>query len=157
MLRRPSAALASAALAFALLASTVACGDDDGGDASSTTTAAAAGAITVPPKDDGCFTLTPGEIYSAEQALVVLKPQSVCPSFLTLRAGTELRFRNDDTVPHTVQVERGSTPKTATQIAEQELAPGTTWSFRFGDPDTYLFTTDVLATFLGVVEVRAAS
>jgi plastocyanin len=103
-----------------------------------------------------CTFGTPGQILSAEQAVVKFSPSGVCPGYVTIAPGTAVTWQNQDTVSHTVTVTEGNLPG-GKVVATGTAAPGGSWVQPFATEGFYLYVTDALPSFRGVVEVTTTS
>ncbi|MGZ4705487.1 MAG: cupredoxin domain-containing protein [Acidimicrobiales bacterium] len=99
-----------------------------------------------------CTFRMPGEILSAEEAVVWFSTDHVCPGYVTVAPGTEVTFANEDTSAHSVAIAEGAMPGGA-EIARASIEPGETWVRSFDSVGSFTYTTDAIPTFLGTIEV----
>jgi plastocyanin len=144
----PPPRVAAIALVVALAAGPVACssGDDSSSPSGDAPTTAPTTDATEPPP---CVSRMPGQQLSEQEAVVGFNRENVCPGYVTVAAGTEVTWRNDDTEPFTVEVTSAGSP-----VAASTVEPGETWRYEFADAGAYEYRTDALPDFVGIVEVQ---
>jgi plastocyanin len=101
-----------------------------------------------------CTFRMPGEILTADEAVVRFDQTGVCPGYVTIAPGTAVTWQNTDTVAHTVTITEGNLPG-GNEIATGTVPPGGTWVQTFDSEGFSLFVTDAIPAFRGVVEVTA--
>jgi plastocyanin len=150
----------SVALSVGLAVATLGCGPSDPGP-SATPSPGGSSVVTGAPKpatagttypEGQCISRMPGQILTADEAVVRFSPSQVCPGYVTIVPGTPVTFKNQDTKAHTITITEGNMPdgKAVTNgIAE----PGQTWVRTFDTVGTYTYVTDAIPTFRGTVEV----
>lgn len=111
---------------------------------------------TTYPEDGRCISRMPGEILTAEEAVVRFSSQQVCPGYVTILPGTAVTFKNRDTVAHTITITEGNMPD-GKEIANGIAEPGQTWVREFNTLGTFTFVTDAVPSFRGSVEVTDGS
>lgn len=121
---------------------------------SGASTPATGGQTTTPVIDDDgrCITRMPGEILSADEAVVRFTPVQVCPGYVTIAPGTPVTFTNADTVVHTITITEGNMPDGAV-VATGTAEPGGSWVQTFDTLGSYSYVTDAIPSFRGTVEV----
>ncbi len=164
--------LAGSTLAVCLLA-LAGCGGDDGdggGTASGSivvpTTLSGPAAVTTPP-EGMCISRVPGQSLSEAEAVVRFSTTGVCPSYVTVDAGTKVRWTNDHTAPVTVTLSAAvatAPPSSGPEVfpsvdagpvvLSESVAAGATLEHLMADAGTFHFRIDLIPTFLGTVEVR---
>lgn len=107
---------------------------------------------TTSPGDGGCVTRMPGQILSAEEAVVRFSPSQVCPGYVTIAPGTPVTFANQDTKAHTITITEGNLPG-GKVVADGVAEPGQTWVRTFDTLGAFTYTTDAIPSFRGTVEV----
>ncbi|MGD9752778.1 MAG: hypothetical protein AB7W59_17455 [Acidimicrobiia bacterium] len=167
---RRAATVAATALTGAVL---LGCGGDDASSGAASTptfevatTLSGPAAVTTPPQGT-CISRVPGQPISEAEAEVRFSTSGVCPSYVTVVAGTKVRWTNDHGEPVTVTLSEAvalAPPSSGTEVFpqlddgptvfEEEVAPGATYAHPMAAAGTYYFRLDVLPTFLGTVEVR---
>ena len=149
----------------------VACGGTDDTGATSTTamvvtTLTDAGTAVVP--SGPCISKMPGEPLTEDEARVRFSATGVCPSYVTVTAGTRVRWTNDHTAAVQVtlvtagpaaagpaEAFAGTNPANGgTTVFSRRVAPGETFAHRPERAGTYFFRLDLIPTFLGTLEVR---
>lgn len=175
--RRPRWALATLGLGIGLLASCSSGSDSaaNHGDHATSSSAAdhsgghsAGGAVFSTPAPTGCATKMPGDVMTAAEATVSLSPTSVCPSYVTVAAGTTITFANTGSDAATITVHRGLPPNASTGyldapsttgptpvLAKATVAPAAKATNAIDAPGTYYFTFDKIPTFIGTIEVKS--
>jgi len=161
-----SAAFRARAVGWALPAIVVlaACAGSDAAEQAPTTTLSVAAAITTPP-DGPCISRMPGQALDEAEAVVHLSITGVCPSYVTVNAGTKVRWTNDHTAPVTVTMSAAGAASTnplddkntatgGAQVFSQEIAPGGTFAHTPRQAGTYYYRISIIPTFLGTVEVK---
>ncbi len=165
---RTAALLAAGLLGPSLLLG--ACGGDDSGASPAitvATTLSGAAAITTPPQGT-CTTKSPGEPLDAAEAVVRFSTSGVCPSYVTIKAGTPVRWTNDHSSAVTLSLTAaapaatggrdafggGANAADGAELFRQSVAPGATFERQFDAAGTYYFRLDLIPTFLGTVEVQ---
>jgi plastocyanin len=123
-----------------------ACSSDDEGSTSGGGATTAGDATGTPP----CVSRMPGEQLTEAEAVVGFSRENVCPGYVTVAAGTQVTWRNDDTEPFVVDV-----TSSGGVIASGSVAPGETWRYEFTEAGAYEYRTDALPDFVGIVEVQA--
>jgi plastocyanin len=103
-----------------------------------------------------CTFRMPGEILTADEAVVRFDSTGVCPGYVTIAPGTPVTWQNIDTVEHTVTVTEGNLPG-GKEVATDTVPPGGTWVRTFDSEGFSLFVTDAIPAFRGVVEVTSRS
>jgi plastocyanin len=101
-----------------------------------------------------CTFRMPGEILTADEAVVRFDPTGVCPGYVTIAPGTPVTWQNIDTVEHTVTITEGNLPG-GKEVATGTVPPGGTWVRTFDSEGFSLFVTDAIPAFRGVVEVTS--
>lgn len=153
----------------ALLFGTAACSSDSktatpstSGPAATTpatnapTSAGSGSTTTLSVPENWCQSRMPGELLSAEEAVVRFQAGAICPGYVTVKTGTPITFQNIDSTTHTVVIGTGLTPDKDV-VASQELAPGATWVQTYDAPVTYNYFVNGFEGFRGTLEVRAAN
>ena len=133
MRRRTILALLPLALLLA------ACGNGDGADTTTTTTTADVTTTTTTTAPD-----TPGEASAS------IANFSFDPGELTVEAGTEVTWTNDDTVPHTVTADDGS-------FDAGTLQPGESFTHTFESEATLEYHCNIHPSMTGTIEVTGGS
>lgn len=106
--------------------------------------------------DDGfCPPSMPGEIMSADEAVVKFSPTQVCPGYVTVVPGTEVTFNNLDTKPADVTVYAGPGDD-ADEVWTANLGPGKSESTSFDDPTVLYYVVSSIESFRGTIEIKAA-
>jgi plastocyanin len=143
------------ALALALAAPLAACSSGEESSPPRPDAAATTEALpdaTAPPP---CVSRMPGQQLTEDEAVVGFDRTNVCPAYVTVAAGTEVTWRNDDTEPFAVEItSAGPGPGMELVVATETIEPGDRWSYEFTDAGAYEFRTDALPDFLGIVEVQ---
>lgn len=124
-------------------------------DPSAPSSSATGGTIAAPGTTEPgsrCVSRMPGEILSAEEAVVRFSPSQVCPGYVTIVPGTPVTFVNDDTQTRTVTITEGNLPDGAV-VATGTVDAGGTWVRTFDTAGTFTYVTDAIPTFRGAVEV----
>lgn len=117
---------------------------------------AAHGASSTPSvPENWCVSHMPGEILTAEEAVVRFQGGAICPGYVTVRPGTPITFQNIDDVAHTVVIGTGLTPDEDV-LESTQLTPGQSWAKTFDEPQTVNYFVDGFEGFRGTLEVRAA-
>lgn len=118
---------------------------------SSVTGATAAGPGTT-EAGGRCVSRMPGEILTADEAVVHFSPSQVCPGYVTVAPGTPVSFVNEDTQAHTITITEGNLPDGAV-VTTTSVATGETWVQTFDAVGTFSYVTDAIPTFRGAIEV----
>jgi plastocyanin len=84
-------------------------------------------AAAVPVLATGCGGVHLGKPVATNQVLLP-KSYKFEPAAIIVKAGTSVKWRNDDNFSHTVKVEHG---------VDHELGPGKSVTIRFAKPGTY--------------------
>ncbi len=124
-------------------------------DPTEQTSSATDGSVVAPGVIDAegrCITRMPGEILSADEAVVRFTPEQVCPGYVTIVPGTPVTFLNADTVEHTITITEGNAPD-GTVVTTGIAPPGGTWVQTFDALGTFSYLTDAIPSFRGTVEV----
>ncbi|WP_334144747.1 cupredoxin domain-containing protein [Rhabdothermincola sp.] len=162
--RRAVTAAATATLAVALTASLAGCssgGRGGGSDADRAapppTTAGATGAPapTTGPRSsapNACDSKMPGEVMTAEEAVVRFSDQQVCPGYVTVALGTPVTWRNTGQATYTVTIKDGPLP-TSAELRRERVEPGASVAVELPSGQ-FAWTTDALEAFVGTVEVQ---
>lgn len=142
--RRRTRAVAVAAVLAALSA----CGGEEA--ATSTTTTTAVGAFA---PSGGCPMIPPGQVMSAAEATIRFSVDRVCPGYVTIPVGTTIEVRNEATKSARFVVKEGPDGSGAT-VFDLELDAGEATSVTFDKAGFHLYTTSLLPSFKGNIEVR---
>ena len=160
----------SAVAALALTATLMGCGSSTTSSAPATSAPTTAGSSrgstpggstvdtgpkapgTTYPEDGRCISRMPGEILTAEEAVVRFSTAQVCPGYVTILPGTAVTFSNKDSVAHTISITEGNMPG-GKEIANGVAEPGQTWVRDFNTLGMFTFVTDAVPSFRGTVEV----
>jgi len=94
----------------------------------------------------------PGQVLTAEEAVVRFSPSQVCPGSVTIVPGTPVTFKNQDAVVHTVTITEGNMPG-GKAVSSGTAEAGGTWVRQFDSPGTFTYVTDAIPSFRGTVEV----
>ena len=97
-----------------------------------------------------CDMHMPGDLLTAEQALVTFDAQHVCLGYVTVTEGTPVRWRNDDAAAWEVQLLTDD----AVVIDTVAIGPGETIEHTFDTAGVYRFTYSAIDAFTGTVEVQ---
>jgi plastocyanin len=126
--------------------------DEAAGASSSTASAPEAGSEPTYVMGKCTFRM-PGEILTADEAVVWFSTDHVCPGYVTVAPGTAVTFANEDSAAHSVSIAQGAMPGGA-EITRASIEPGETWVVEgFDAVGTFTYTTDAIPTFLGTIEV----
>lgn len=163
--RRVVIAAATAALAVALTAALAGCssgggsgsgsGDDRAGPPPTTTGAFGAPAPTTRPRSsapNACDSKMPGEVMTAEEAVVRFSDQQVCPGYVTVALGTPVTWRNTGQTTYTVTIKDGPLPSSP-ELRRERVEPGASVAVELPSGQ-FAWTTDALEAFVGTVEVQ---
>lgn len=165
---RPTSSLLGAALGVALVFGAAACSSASKSESTASsapattpatnapTSAGSGSTTTLSVPENWCQSRMPGELLSAEEAVVRFQAGAICPGYVTVKTGTPITFQNIDSTTHTVVIGTGLTPDKDV-VASQELAPGATWVQTYDAPVTYNYFVNGFEGFRGTLEVRAAS
>ncbi len=158
-------AAATAALAVVLTASLAGCsnrggsggGTDTDRAAPPTTTVGAPGAPapTTGPRNsapNACDSKMPGEVMTAEEAVVRFSDQQVCPGYVTVALGTPVTWRNTGQTTYTVTIKDGPLPSSP-DLQRERVEPGASVAVELPSGQ-FAWTTDALEAFVGTVEVQ---
>ncbi len=96
----------------------------------------------------------PGQILTADEAVVRFSPSQVCPGYVTIALGTPVTFKNQDTSAHTITITEGNMPGGKT-VTSGTAEPGQVWVRTFDTVGTFTYVTDAIPSFRGTVEVTA--
>lgn len=143
------------------------CGGDEAAAPEVPTTLSGAAGISTPPGGP-CISRVPGQPLSEAEALVRFSATGVCPSYVTVTAGTKVRWTNDhgDAVTVTMQAAgpapssvteafSGTNPATGGEVVfQEEVAAGETFTHTMDTAGSYYYRLDLIPTFLGTVEVK---
>lgn len=93
----------------------------------------------------------PGDILSAEDAIVRFSPGMVCPGYVTVNPGTPVGFLNLSDKPETVKLapEANGTP-----VWTATLDPGASKEFPTEDLGVLYYQVSAISSFVGTVEVK---
>lgn len=132
------------------------CGGDDPTDAATPTTAAPAGPDDLDEGMSlGCASLPPGQPMTAQQAVVRLSTDQICPGYVTVVLGTPVSFVNEAEGPVSVTVHvQASTGELGELLVDEVLEPGEFLEHDFAAAGLYGYSTDVVESFRGTVEVQ---
>lgn len=145
--------------ALVVLAVPAGCGSDDSPASGRDTTASPTSAPTTqhspsPTNEMGCVSKMPGEILTEAEAVVAFSTTKACPGYVTIRPGTEVTFRNEDSVAHRITINgTNATGEKLPVVANGTAQPGATWAHTFDDLGMFSYTLDAIPTFRGTVEV----
>lgn|GEM_PF-3428973 len=139
-------------LAIVVPAALAGCSSSDGGSDAAPASSTTAASPETTTAETACVSRMPGEVLTAEQAVVSFTPERVCPGYVTIAPGTPVTFRNDDDVAHAVTISAGNLPGGAS-VAEQSIEPGATWVQPFATAGMFSYATDAIPSFTGTVDV----
>lgn len=97
-----------------------------------------------------CDMHMPGDLLTAEQALVTFDAQHVCLGYVTVTEGTPVRWRNDDAAAWELQLLTDD----AVVIDTLAIGSGETIEHTFDEAGIYRFTYSAIEAFTGTVEVQ---
>jgi plastocyanin len=83
---------------------------------------------------------------SASEGTVIIRNYAFQPAELTVRIGTEVVFKNDESFTHNVR-------ETAGAFSSGALRPGRSYKFTFKSPGTYHYKCDLHRNMSGIVRV----
>ena len=98
----------------------------------------------------------PGQILSAEEAVVRFSPSQVCPGYVTIVPGTPVTFKNQDTATHSITISEGNMPGGKVVMTGTAEA-GRAWVQTFDTLGTFTYVTDAIPSFRGTVEVTTGT
>lgn len=163
--RRPLAGSLALAVLLVAAGGLSGCSKDDG--SSSTTSTTRAPATTIDPlrdpdgafggshgsvPDSWCDSKPPGIPVPAAEAIVKFDRQQVCPGYVTVALGTEVTWRNLDSIPHVVTI---TTSVSSDEVVDQAtVAAGGEWKRPFGEAGAFGYRTDAIPSMRGTVEVQ---
>ncbi|MEJ5254109.1 MAG: hypothetical protein WHS89_02050 [Acidimicrobiales bacterium] len=148
----------TAVVAITVAVALTACstGDDRGDRAeparTTSTTAATTSAIAGTPPN-ACDSKMPGEVMTAEEAVIRFSSQQVCPGYVTVALGTPVTWRNTGDAVYTVTIKAGPLPS-STAIRQERVDPGATVVVELPTAGQFAWTTDALEAFVGTIEVQ---
>jgi len=99
-----------------------------------------------------CISRMPGEILTADEAVVRFSTTRVCVAYVTIKPGTPVTFKNEDSVAHTISITETDLT-TGAPVADGVAGPGLTWVRTFDTEGVFSFVTDAIPSFHGTVEV----
>lgn len=144
----------------------VACSKDDAATTTASSTTRAPGTTIDPLRDpDGAFggnhgtvpenwcdSKAPGVPVPAAEAVVKFDRQQVCPGYVTVALGTEVTWRNLDSIPHVVTI---TTSVGSDEVVDQAtVAAGSEWKRTFDTAGSFGYRTDAIPSMRGTVEVQ---
>lgn len=160
--RMTSGRVLAASGAAVLLAVGLGCSSTSSTETAGSTTAAPATtatggsrpgtAGTTYPEGGKCLSRMPGEILTADEAVVRFTPSQICPGYVTVAPGTPVTFKNNDTASHVVTITEG-TSGTGKTVATATVAAGKTWAQSSDTPGSSTFVIDAIPSFRGTIEV----
>jgi plastocyanin len=129
-------------------------------EATSTTTTAKAAAhdmsdMSMPTSGSGkveCAQHMPGDLLTADEAMVIFDAEHVCLGYVTVVVGTAVTWHNSDDVERRVIVEDGN----GTALMTFDIAPKGTAQRALKVAGVYHFRTSAIETFVGTIEVQKA-
>ena len=131
------------------------CSSDDGPDDAAATTTTTDDLLDQRGKTLGCASLPPGEPMTRAQAVVRLSPEQVCPGYVTVVAGTPVSFVNEGEATTTIIVtESGPDGSLGATLLDETIEPAATVEQPFDVPGTYAYSSDMIPSFRGTVEVQ---
>lgn len=148
----------TAALALGLAA----CSSGDGGDGgdnraepiqTTSTTAVPTTSTTGRTPPNACDSKMPGQVMTAEEAVVRFSNQQVCPGYVTVALGTPVTWQNTGDAVYTITIKDGPLPG-STAVRLERIDPGASVVVDFPSAGQFAWTTDALEAFVGTVEVQ---
>jgi len=110
------------------------------------------GSASGPNPAGDCPMTTPGVLLAEAEAIVKFAADRVCPGYLTLAPGTEVRFRNEAAVAANVTVTFGDEPDTE-PLFREALESGQVAFVEVNEPGFYQYRISVIPSFVGTLEV----
>lgn len=97
-----------------------------------------------------CAQHMPGDLLTAEQAMVIFDSQHVCLAYVTVTAGTGVTWHNEDSVARTVTIVDGN----GAEVMSFEVPAGGAVTRSLDVAGVYNYRLSAIETFLGTVEVQ---
>ena len=121
-------------------------------DTSASEGTTSAGGVTDPLGE--CPHKLPGEVLTADEAVVRFSPARVCPGYVTVGLGTPVGFVNIGGAAATVAIWEGiATDAAEPPLTDERLEAGGRWEWSPTEIGVYTYRTDALESFTGTIEV----
>lgn len=128
----------------------------NGSDPQSTTTMFGMGPGSAEAPGD-CPSRMPGETLSAEEAVVKVNTERICPAYVTVAQGTPVTWHNDGNRDATVTVTEYTASAPGQPLAvlvENTVSPGREWAWTPPEATMFAFRIDIVPAFMGTIEVQ---
>jgi len=102
---------------------------------------------------EGCAQHMPGDLLTADEAVVRFDRQMVCLGYVTVTTDTPVTWTNTDDLEHTVTIVDADD----VQVAEFTVAAGESLQRPADTVGITTFTLTAIPSFVGTVEVQAAN
>lgn len=166
---RPTLVVVLVAIVAATLGACSSTGDESTTVTTTTTTTAASGpsgTATAGTATNGttadrdplaeCPHRLPGELLTADEAVVRFSPTRICPGYVTVGLGTEVTFVNLGVEPYDVTIWSGMAAAASdTPLVTTSVAPGDRWGWTPPEVAVYTYRTGAIETMTGTIEVPA--
>jgi hypothetical protein len=98
-----------------------------------------------------CAQHMPGDVLTAEEAMVIFDTEHVCLGYVTVAQGTAITWHNTDDLEQRVIVE----DENGTELMTFDIVPGGATQRALKDVGVYRYRLSAIAAFVGTIEVQA--
>ncbi|MFN8052610.1 MAG: hypothetical protein U0Q22_14280 [Acidimicrobiales bacterium] len=99
-----------------------------------------------------CAQHMPGDVLTAEQAMVIFDKEHVCLGYATIKEGTPITWHNADTATQYVTV----TDEKGAEVMHFDVDPGGSASRLVKPAGVYRYKVTAIESFVGTIEVHSS-